>query len=146
MLGLAALWAFIFALLHLVWAFGWYLGLDAEMAEKAFRQKWFLVYDLIAFFLCVAAMLTALAFRQKHRCFLISFIGRSCALVLVIRAVFGLIKTIYLLLNGKDFAVAVSLWDLWFCGGAILFLVSVRQFNKQKNQEYFQEKSERLNG
>ena len=39
---LAALWAFVFALLHVAWAFGWYIGLDEGMAREAFARGWFL--------------------------------------------------------------------------------------------------------
>jgi hypothetical protein len=46
----ATLWALIFGLLHVAWALGWYIGLDAEMARKAFEHGWFLAYDLIARF------------------------------------------------------------------------------------------------
>ncbi len=44
----AALWALIFAALHLAWAMGWYVGLDHESARQAFQRRWFLVYDLVA--------------------------------------------------------------------------------------------------
>ena len=32
----AALWALVFAVLHLVWAAGWYVGLEPEQAREAF--------------------------------------------------------------------------------------------------------------
>ena len=59
----AALWALIFAVLHVAWAFGWYIGLDEEPARKAFERGWFLAYDLIAAGLCVLAVAVALALR-----------------------------------------------------------------------------------
>lgn len=129
----AALWALIFALLHLAWALGWYIGLDAEAAEKAFQQNWFLAYDLIALALCVAAMLTALALPRDRTHFLTSVIGWACAIVLSLRGAAGLIKLTYLIVIEKDFIYSISFWDLWFCLGAILFLLSVRRFPTKKN-------------
>lgn len=42
----AALWALIFAGFHVIWATGWYVGLDVEQAQIAFSKTPFFVYDL----------------------------------------------------------------------------------------------------
>src|SRR5918993_4676691 len=63
----AALWALIFAALHVVWALGWYVGLDQESARQAFQRRWFLVYDLVAAGLCVVAFAVALAQQWGQR-------------------------------------------------------------------------------
>jgi hypothetical protein len=60
----AALWALIFSLLHVVWAAGWYVGLQAEEARKAFDQPWFLAYDLIVAGICAFGVVVALALVQ----------------------------------------------------------------------------------
>src|SRR5918993_4448289 len=61
----AALWALIFAALHVAWAMGWYIGLDQDSARQAFQRRWFLVYDLAAAGLCVVAFAVALALAQQ---------------------------------------------------------------------------------
>jgi hypothetical protein len=51
----AAVWAAVFSMLHIVWATGWYVGLDREMARRAFQHRWFLAYDLIVAVACAVA-------------------------------------------------------------------------------------------
>ncbi|MGH9836855.1 MAG: hypothetical protein ACRD9Y_27840, partial [Blastocatellia bacterium] len=61
----AALWALIFAALHVAWAMGWYVGLAEEFVAKGpFKQRWFLVYDLVVAGLCALAVAVALALVQ----------------------------------------------------------------------------------
>lgn len=126
----AALWALIFALFHLAWAFGGYIGLDAEPAGKAFQQNWFRIYNIIAFILCILAMLTARALIKNQRNTFVTLIGWACAVTLVLRGGLGLIKCVYLLTGGSHFTDAISFWDLWFCLGAILFFVSIWEHRK----------------
>lgn len=57
----AALWALIFARFHVVWATGWYVGLDAEQSRIAFSKPPFLVYDLMVAGMCAVAVPVALA-------------------------------------------------------------------------------------
>jgi hypothetical protein len=57
----AALWALIFAAFHIVWATGWYIGLEGEPASTAFAKRWFLVYDLVVAGMCAFAVPVALA-------------------------------------------------------------------------------------
>jgi hypothetical protein len=52
----AALWALIFAAFHIVWATGWYIGLEEEPASTAFAKRWFLVYDLVVAGMCAFAV------------------------------------------------------------------------------------------
>ncbi|HEV8367981.1 MAG TPA: type II toxin-antitoxin system HicA family toxin [Pyrinomonadaceae bacterium] len=58
----AALWALIFALFHMIWATGCYIGLDHEQARKAFVKTPFLVYDLVVAAMCAFAVPVA----NKH--------------------------------------------------------------------------------
>ena len=56
----AALWAGVFAVFHVVWACGWYVGLDDAQAEVAFSKPWFFAYDLVVAATCVIAVPVAL--------------------------------------------------------------------------------------
>lgn len=128
----AALWALIFAALHVAWAMGWYTGLDAESARKAFERGWFLAYDLIAAGLCLLAVAVALALfqpwgRRLPRS-LISVLAWGCAGILVLRAGAGVIHLAFLAAAGNNVSSVLSFWDLWFCLGAGLFAASVWRF------------------
>lgn len=94
----AALWALIFAVLHLVWAAGWYVGLEPEQARKAFEKKWFLVYDIVVAGICALAVPVALALvqpwgRRQHRWLvgLFAFVGTA---LLVLRSAGTIIQTV----------------------------------------------------
>lgn len=130
----AALWALIFAALHVAWAMGWYIGLDAESMKKAFERRWFLIYDLIAAGLCVLAVALALALvqswgRRLPRS-LINVTAWTCAAILALRGVAGVVKTVYLAAVGNSLSSVLSFWDLWFCLGAGLFAASVWRFRR----------------
>lgn len=60
----AAVWALTFSALHVVWAAGWYVGLDQESARRAFQQPWFLTYDLVVAAVCLVGAAVALALVQ----------------------------------------------------------------------------------
>ncbi len=129
-----AIWALIFALLHVVWAMGWYVGLPAEEMRKAFQQTWFLVYDLIAAGMCAVAATLALALihqwgrRLPDR--LLVFAGWSATVILGLRGIAGVVKIAYLGITGEDIANPLFLWDFWFCLGAILFGLSTWNFRR----------------
>lgn len=127
----AALWAFIFALLHVAWAAGWYIGLDEETAGTAFARRWFLIYNLIAAGLCFFAVAAALApvqfwgRRLPRR--LVGTIISGAAAILILRGGAAVIKAIYPAING-GISSALPFWDWWFCLGAALFAVSAWRF------------------
>lgn len=128
----AAVWALIFAVLHVVWAMGWYVGLHQESARKAFQQRWFLVYDLIAAGLCVLAVAVGLALvqswgRRIPRA-LIGALAWGGAGLLALRGAAGVVQLVYLKAIGRDVSVMFAWWDVWFCLGAVLFSVSIWQF------------------
>lgn len=60
----AALWAVIFAVLHTVWAAGWYIGLDQDLARQAFQKRSFLIYEMVVAAVCVLGTCVALTLRQ----------------------------------------------------------------------------------
>lgn len=130
----AALWAFAFAALHFVWAMGWYIGVDAESARKAFERRWFLIYDLIAAGLCFLAVALALALVQswgrRLPSFLINVTAWTCAGVLALRGAAGGVFAVYLAAVGNSLSSVLSFWDLWFCLGAVLFAASIWRFRR----------------
>lgn len=132
----AAVWALLFAVLHVVWAFGWYVGLDAEQARRAFQQNWFLVYDLIAAAMCAFGVIIVLAIiRSWERVVprrilkLLLWFGTG---LLVLRGAAGIIKIIYLAATGRNILETAALWDVWFCLGALLFCLTIWQFRNLK--------------
>lgn len=56
-----ALCALIFAVFHVIWATGWYVGLNPETARIAFAKTPFFVYDLMVAGICAFAVSVALA-------------------------------------------------------------------------------------
>lgn len=128
----AALWALVFALLHVAWAFGWYIGLDEKAAREAFARNWFLAYDLAAAGLCFLAVAVALApvqswGRKLPRALLIADVW-ACAVILLLRGAAGATGAIRLAIVGGSFAPLFSFWDWWFCLGAGLFAASAWRF------------------
>lgn len=131
----AALWALVFVLLHVAWAFGWYIGLDAGEARKAFERGWFLAYDLIAAGLCLLAVAVALALvrswgRKMSRRLLVAAVW-SCAVILLLRGGAGAVNAVYLAIVGGSFTPLFSFWDWWFCLGALFFAASAWRFSRR---------------
>lgn len=128
------MWALIFALLHVVWAMGWYVGLVEERAHQAFQQTWFLVYDLIVAGACVLAVAVALALvqpwgrRLPDR--LISLLAWGGTGLLALRGGAGVVQVAYLAAMGRDVADPMVLWEVWFCLGAVLFGLSAWRFRR----------------
>jgi|SRR5215203_1199653 len=123
----ASLWAVVFAAIHLLWACGWYVGLDPVTAATAFARPWFLTYDIIVALGCVIA---ASAFgvlaanhggRLRAAAHQISVIA---TVVVALRAVAGLGAISW---RGLGLADAfASGWELWFVLGAVLFGAALR--------------------
>jgi Protein of unknown function (DUF3995) len=130
----AALWALIFAALHVAWAMGFYVGLDQPSARQAFQRRWFLVYDLIAAGLCVLALAVALALVQKWDSQLPYSLLRMLAwggtALLALRGGAGIAQDVYVAAFKKTLPGAAAFWDVWFCLGAMLFGISVWQFRR----------------
>ena len=122
----AALWALIFAALHVAWALGWYIGLDQESARQAFQRRWFLVYDLVAAGLCLVAFAVALTLAQHWRQYALvrklAWVGTA---LLALRGAAGIAQDVYLAASGGNLRAAAMLWDLWFCLGAMLFGIAL---------------------
>jgi hypothetical protein len=57
-----AAWAFIFSIFHFIWAMGWYAGLNAKEAEKAFAKPLFFAFNLLIAVMCAIAVPIALVF------------------------------------------------------------------------------------
>ncbi len=95
----AATWALIFALLHVVWAMGWHIGLDPELARQAFQQRWFLIYDVVVAALCALAVWVALAlvrpWGSRLPRSLVGGLAWSGTAVLILRGGAGAAQTVY---------------------------------------------------
>jgi hypothetical protein len=122
----------LFAALHVAWAAGWYVGLPAEHAQKAFQRTWFLAYDITAAVMCALGVVVALALaRPGERCLpykFMSLLGCCGAGLLLLRGGAGVIKIIYLaLVTGRDVINTAALWEVWFCLGAALFTLAIWQ-------------------
>ena len=127
----AALWALIFAVFHVIWATGWYIGLDPEQARIAFAKTSFLVYDLVVAGVCAFAVPVALALalpwgrRLPRR--LVGLFAWSGTGLLVLRSA-SVVQVVYLVASGRFVVDYRILWELWFYLGATLFGLATWRF------------------
>jgi len=125
----AAGWALVFALLHFVWAAGWYVGLDPVQTRAAFAVPWKLAYDLAAGALCVVAVPIALALVMPWgRCVprrLLHTLACTGTGLLVLHAVASLVQIGYLMATGQFEFDDLSVWEPWFYIGATLFTLNL---------------------
>lgn len=128
----AAIWAMIFTVFHVIWARGWYVGLNPEAARIAFAKKPFLVYDLVVAGMCAFAVPVALALampwgRRLPRLLvgLFAWVGTG---LLILRSMASVIQALYLIGTGHFPIGLPVLWELWFYLGAILFSLATRRF------------------
>jgi hypothetical protein len=128
----AATWAFIFAVLHIVWATGWYVGLQDEAAKKAFEKPWFLMYDLIVVGMCLIAAAVALALVQpwgrRLPRWLVGILAWAGTSLLVLRAGGSAVQSVYLAATGKFVPHPGFVWDIWFGLGALLFALTLWRY------------------
>jgi hypothetical protein len=121
----AAGWALIFGVFHIVWAAGWYIGLDPVAARANFAVPWKLAYDLVAGGMCFVAVPVSLALgmpwgrRVPRR--LLGFLAWTGTGLLVLRAGGGLLQGVYELVSGRFDIRRVGIWEPWFYLGAALF-------------------------
>ena len=138
----AAAWSFVFATLHVIWACGWYIGLNPETADKAFQKRWFLVYDLAVAELCLVAMFLGLALaqprerRRRYRRVVVAM-SYAAAAILTLRGVAGLSQAAYILASGRNIIVRLAAWDLWFCLGGMLFALALSRFRRIPGAIFF---------
>jgi len=126
----AAAWSVIFAVLHVVWACGWFVGLPASFAAKAFQNPWFLAYDLAVAGLCMVAAFLGLALAQPRSAYrrLVLTLGYGAATLLTLRGVAGASQVAWFLISGTEFNSQWVKWDVWFCLGGILFGLAVFRY------------------
>lgn len=128
----AALWALIFAVFHVIWAAGWYVGLDPEHARIAFAKTPFLVFDLLVAGMCAVAVPVALALampwgrRLPRR--LVGLFAWGGTGLLALRSVTSIVQTAYLVGRRQFVVESEGLWELWFYVGAILFSIATWRF------------------
>jgi hypothetical protein len=124
----AALWAFVFAVFHAIWAAGWYPLLNAERARAAFAVPWKWTFDVVVTIMCVIAVGVALApvtawgrRIPRRPVFVVACIGSG---LLILRAVASLIQIGWLMAVGRLGVISVGIWEPWFYLGAVLFGLS----------------------
>ncbi len=128
----AALWSLTFACLHIVWAAGSFIGLEAEFARKAFAQHWFLAYDLAVAGTCLFGVAIALALvrpwgRRLPR-WAVGGLAWAGTGLLTLRAASSLAQVLYLVVQGSFVVRPMHFWEIWFYVGAILFGSSTWRF------------------
>lgn len=124
----AALWAFVFAVFHIIWAAGSYPLLDAEQARVAFANPWKWAYDVAVAAMCIIAVPVALApvmswgqHVPRRLMYTLAWTGTT---LLVLRAAGGLAQAGYLAATGRFRFADMGIWEPWFYLGAILFSLS----------------------
>lgn len=131
---MTGLWALIFAVLNVVWATGWHVGMDRELSRKAFQQRWFLIYDLVVAELCALAVWVALALVRPWGArlprSLVGGLAWCGSGVLVLRGGAGAAQTAYMAATGRSILVVHWLWEVRFCLGAVLFGISTWRFRR----------------
>jgi len=128
----AAAWASLFAVLHGVWAAGWYIGLQADEARRAFERPGFLAFDIIVAGMCTLAAAVALALvrpwgRRVPR-WLVGLLAWGATGLLALRGGTAAIQVLYMIISGTFAAHWMLLWEVWFCLGAVLFGLSAWRF------------------
>lgn len=123
----AALWAGVFAVFHVVWACGWYVGLNNAQAEVAFSRPWFVAYDLVVAAMCVFAVPVALSLgsswgRRLPR-WLLGGVAWAGTGLLLVRAAGSFFQALYFIATGRFDILATGIWEPWFYIGATLFTV-----------------------
>jgi uncharacterized membrane protein len=128
----AAIWAVLFGILHLIWATGYYLWLSNKQAEQAFEKTWFYVYNLIAalLFLLAGGLGILLSNNKTKWKKLVIICGWCCAVILIIRGMSAVLLWLYFNISRNLNYTALSFWDIWFLIGGLLFLLSVRKFQR----------------
>jgi hypothetical protein len=122
----AMLWALAFASVHIAWAFGWYVGLDAVAAKRAFSRPWFLYYDVAVAAGCLvtggACALVAVG-RRPNPTRVAKILCVGAAVIVCARAGGGLCAIAWrAATSGRPDAIW---WELWFLLGAVVLTGSV---------------------
>ena len=128
----AAFWALVFALFHIIWACGWYVGLDQEFARTAFSKPLFLAWDVAVAGLCLLAAFVELALvrpwgRRMPRYFII-FCAWSGTGLLIAGVVISVSKMISLVATSGFTFGTLGIINAWFYVGTILFCMSTWRF------------------
>ena len=131
----AALWSAVFAVFHIVWALGWYVGLNAEEARKAFQVPWKLAFDIVVVGFCILGVFLALAFVQpwgRKLPRIVRFVGWCATGLLVLRSSGSIVQITYFAVVGKlrTNLDKTAVWELWFYLGAVLFGSSFWRFRR----------------
>jgi hypothetical protein len=106
--------------------------LDPEFAARAFAQPAFLTYDLVVAVLCVSAAVVAMAFvapwRRRVPRWLLGGLAWLGTGVLVLRSTLSVGQHGYLLFTGRLQLSVMTVWEVWFYLGTLLFVVSTWRY------------------
>ncbi|HMR81507.1 MAG TPA: hypothetical protein PKE30_00135 [Niabella sp.] len=129
---LAALWSFLFGVVHFIWAADFYWGLPKEPAKQAFEKDWFYIYNLVAgmLFLFAAGLAMLLGSNTTKWKRSVIVCGWCCTMVLIFRGTAAVILWLYFIITPHSGYSSISIWDIWFLTGGLLFLLSVLRFQR----------------
>jgi hypothetical protein len=131
----AALWSFIFGILHVLWASGFYILLPTDKAAGAFEQRGFYIYNLVVIGACLVGVLLALIqsnfINTRIPNSVIRIFGYSVVILLSLRGIAGIIHILYLISFGGKSLSPMSLYDVWFCLGGFLFYLNLKPKQRQ---------------
>lgn len=122
----AALWSLIFAISHFVWASGRYPLLDARQAAHAFATPWKLLYDVIVAWICVFAIVVAVAPLARGLPTLARRAFFACACLgagfLSLRSLASVIQLSWFSATGRMTWDVALVWEPWLYLGVLLFV------------------------
>jgi hypothetical protein len=134
----AAVWAAVFAVFHIIWAAGWYPLLNAEGARAAFAIGWKWTFDVVVAVMCVIAIPIALApvtswGRRLPRRLVHSlmYVGTT---LLLLRSTASLAQAGYLMATGRFQLAVLGIWEWWFYVGTILFSASALRIIREERR------------
>jgi hypothetical protein len=128
----------IFGAVHMLWLFGYYIGLPAEGAAQAFTRTWFWYYNLVAALACFFGVFLAIGLTAEdrklkwHKPLLIG--GWLYTILLFLRSAGALVQFIRMAFKGTVVFNSFLFWDFWFCIGFVAFLFSLRYYYRKKSR------------
>lgn len=133
-------WCVIFGVIHLLWLFGYYIGLPAEGAAQAFTRTWFWYYNLFAALACFIGMFIALGLTAEQRKLkwhkIVIIGGWFFTILLFLRSAGALFQFIRMVSKGVAAINVFLFWDFWFCIGFVAFLCSLRYYYRKKSRVF----------
>lgn len=112
----------------MIWAAGWYVGLDPVASAEAFAKRAFWIYDVVVAAICFFAVPVALALDMSWGRRLPRWLVGACAwfgtCILLFRSVASIAQGGYLMITGEFAIGAMGTWEWWFYLGTALWLIA----------------------